>query len=213
VYRWTFAVFLAILAASWWRPIYPADQALHHSLTAVALVGLELVMRRRPLPYASFCLILIFLTLHTIAARWIYSFVPYDDWTQSLFGFRLDDVLGSDRNNFDRLVHFSYGACLGPVLFRFLRAERGWRTRWAALVSVDVILSTSAFYELFEWVIAMSLAPGAAEAYNGQQGDIWDAQKDMATATAGAILAVALVAWAGHRNRIGSGSETESIAG
>jgi putative membrane protein len=99
------------------------------------------------------------------------------------------------------------------VLFRFLRAERGWRTRWAALVSVDVILSTSAFYELFEWVIAMSLAPGAAEAYNGQQGDIWDAQKDMATATAGAILAVALVAWAGHRNRIGSGSETESIAG
>lgn len=198
-YRWTLAAFLVILVASWWKPIYPDDQVLQHSLTAVALVGLLVVMRRHPLPYASFALVLVFLTLHTIAARWIYSFVPYDDWTQSLLGFRLNDALGWDRNNFDRLVHFSYGACLGPVLFRFLREERAWRIRWAALVSVDVILSTSAFYELFEWVVAMSLAPGAAEAYNGQQGDMWDAQKDMATATTGAILAVALAVWLSHR--------------
>jgi putative membrane protein len=188
-FKWTLAGFLVFVAVTWWRPIHPAEQALHHSLTVLALVGLLILVRRANLPYASFCLVLVFLTLHTIAARWIYSFVPYDDWLQALFGFRLSDTLGWQRNDFDRLVHFSYGACLGPVLFRYLR-DRGRAAGWAALTAVEVVLSTSALYELFEWGIAMSLAPGAAEAYNGQQGDLWDAQKDMAIATLGAVLAV-----------------------
>jgi len=193
-YRWTFAGFLAIVVVSWWRPIHPAEQALHHSLTVLALIALFQLMRRTRLPYASFCLILIFLTLHTIAARWIYSFVPYDDWTQALFGVRLGESLGWQRNHFDRLVHFAYGACLGPVFLRYLVTERGWRIRWSALLTVDVVLSTSALYELFEWGIAMTLAPGAAEAYNGQQGDLWDAQKDMTFATIGALLTVTALA-------------------
>ena len=68
-YAWTLAAFLVLLAVSWWRPIHPAEQGLHHSLTAIGLVALVVVHRRRPLPYGSFLLVLIFLTLHTIAAR------------------------------------------------------------------------------------------------------------------------------------------------
>ena len=214
-HRWTLAGFLVIVAATWWRPRYPAEQALHHSLTVLALLALLLIVRRTGLPYSSFCLVLIFLTLHSIAARWIYSFVPYDDWTQALFGIRLGEVFGWRRNHFDRLVHLSYGLCFGPVLFRYLVQRHGWRIRWAALAAVDVVLSTSAFYELFEWGIALTLAPGAAEAYNGQQGDMWDAQKDMTFATTGAVLAVlvvALVAWSSHRRQIGSGSAPAAVA-
>jgi putative membrane protein len=33
------------------------------------------------------------------------------------------------------------------------------------------------------------MAPGNADAYNGQQGDIWDAQKDMALAFVGTLIA------------------------
>jgi putative membrane protein len=186
-YRWTLGAFVIVLAATWWQPQYPAEQALHHSLTVLGLVALVLVQRRRPLPYASFLLILIFLALHSVAARWIYSFVPYDDWTQALFGFRLNEALGWERNNFDRLVHLAYGLCFGPVLFRLLHG-----TGRAALRAVEAVLATSALYELFEWGIAMTLAPGAAEAYNGQQGDMWDAHKDMGIATVGAVVAVAL---------------------
>jgi putative membrane protein len=186
-YRWTLGVFAIVVAATWWRPEYPAEQALHHSLTVLGLVALVLAQRRRPLPYASFLLILIFLALHSVAARWIYSFVPYDDWTQALFGFRLNEALGWERNNFDRLVHLAYGLCFGPVLFRLLHG-----TGRAALRAVEAVLATSALYELFEWGIAMTLAPGAAEAYNGQQGDMWDAHKDMGIATVGAVVAVAL---------------------
>ena len=202
-YRWTLGVFLVVVAATWWGPPYPAEQAMHHSLTAVGLVALVLVQRRRPLPYSSFLLILIFLVLHSVAARWIYSFVPYDDWTELLFGFRLNGLFGWQRNNFDRLVHLSYGLCFGPVLFARLR-EAGRSIRWAALVAVDVVLSTSAVYELFEWAIALTLAPGAAEAYNGQQGDLWDAQKDMTLATGGAVVAAAVAAAVAYR-RAGSG--------
>ena len=50
-------------------------------------------------------------------------------------------------------------------------------------------MSTSLLYELFEWGIATTLSPDAAEAYNGQQGDVWDAHKDMALALAGGIIA------------------------
>lgn len=198
-YRWTLGVFLVVVAATWWRPPHPAEQAMHHSLTVLGLAALILVQRRRPLPYSSFLLIMIFLVLHSVAARWIYSFVPYDEWTQQLFGVRLSDLFGWRRNNFDRLVHLSYGLCFGPVLFHRLRAAGGRSLRWAAVVAVDLVLSTSALYELFEWAIAMTLAPGAAEAYNGQQGDIWDAQKDMSLATGGAVLAVTVAALVAYR--------------
>ncbi|GIF20840.1 putative membrane protein [Actinoplanes tereljensis] len=187
---WTVGVFVVIVAVTWWRPIYPAEQALHHSLTVLGVVALILVNRARPLPYASFLAILIFLAIHSVAARWIYSFVPYDDWTDGLFGFRVNDLFGWQRNNFDRLVHLSYGLCFGPVLYRALKPRLG---KWAAFAAVDIVLSTSALYELFEWAIAMSLAPGDAEAYNGQQGDMWDAHKDMALATLGAIVGVAVL--------------------
>ena len=187
------AVFLAIVGASWIDPPYPAEQVLHHSLTAVALAGLWWVRRRYALPFGSLLLVLAFLTMHTIAARWLYSYVPYDHWTQALFGFNLNASLGWTRNDFDRLVHISYGLCLAPVLLRYLADTRGWRLRWAAFAAVDVVLSTSALYELFEWAIAMTLSPATAEAYNGQQGDMWDSHKDMTCALVAAVVAVLVV--------------------
>jgi putative membrane protein len=181
------AVFAAVFAATWWRPQWPVEQALHHSLTVLAVIALVVVSRR--LPLSSFLLVLSFLALHTVAARWIYSFVPYDRWTETLFGANLSELLGWQRNNFDRLVHLGYGLLIAPVLFRVF-LDRGWRRAWAAVGAVDVIVSTGALYELLEYGIAVALAPGYAEAYNGQQGDIFDPQKDMAIALAAAVVSV-----------------------
>jgi uncharacterized membrane protein YjdF len=44
-------------------------------------------------------------------------------------------------------------------------------------------------YESFEWELAVWLSPEYAESYNGQQGDRWDAQEDMALAGLGALIA------------------------
>lgn len=43
-------------------------------------------------------------------------------------------------------------------------------------------------YELLEWGLSIGLSPEDAENYNGQQGDMWDAHKDMFLATIGALL-------------------------
>jgi len=192
--RWTlWSGFGAIVAVSWWHPPYPTEQALHHSLTLVAVGALLWLQRRDLLPTGSLVLALVFLTLHTIAARWMYSFVPYDDWLERIAGVRLADLWGWRRNNFDRLVHLGYGLCLAPVLYTYLTAQRGWRAGWAALAAVDIIISTGAVYELLEWGVAAIAAPAYAEAYNGQQGDVFDPHKDMAIAALGAVVAMAFV--------------------
>ena len=43
---------------------------------------------------------------------------------------------------------------------------------------------------MIEWWAANVLGRGQGAAYIGAQGDEWDAQKDMALATAGAIVAM-----------------------
>ncbi|GLZ32715.1 hypothetical protein Lesp02_49030 [Lentzea sp. NBRC 105346] len=78
-----------LIAATWWNPPWPAEQALHDSLAVVALGLLGWVHKRRPLPVGTWAWALLFFGLHAVAARWIYSYVPYDEWTDALFGVRL----------------------------------------------------------------------------------------------------------------------------
>ena len=59
---------------------------------------------------------------------------------------------------------------------------------WFILV-IQFVMASSLLYEWIEWWIAIGLSPEEAENYNGQQGDIWDAHKDMFLATIGAIFA------------------------
>jgi putative membrane protein len=58
---------------------------------------------------------------------------------------------------------------------------------WAALA---FILAVSCLYEVFEWLLTIIAAGPMADKYNGQQGDIWDAQKDMAIAGLGGAFGI-----------------------
>ena len=55
-------------------------------------------------------------------------------------------------------------------------------------------LSFSAIYEIIEWIIALRDRPDAGLAFLGSQGDVWDAQKDMAIAGTGAFITMIIVA-------------------
>lgn len=188
------ALLLPVIARSAWGAHYPHDWVLENALVLAALIVVPLSAIRFPLSRVSYTLIFIFLCLHETGAHWTYAEVPYNDWTRTLFGTSLNDMLGLERNHFDRLVHFSYGLLLTyPIREIFLRVAdvRGF---WGYALPLDVAMSTSMLYELIEWGAAVGFGGDLGVAYLGTQGDVWDAQKDMAMASLGALIAMIVTA-------------------
>ena len=142
---------------------------------------------------ASVQCVVAFLALHTIGGRYTYWDVPYDAWSQALFGRSIGDSFGFTRNMYDRFVHFAFGLLLLRPAWEALRVYGRVEPRLAAWLALAIVTSFSAAYEMFEWLLTLFIAGPMADDYNGQQGDIWDAQKDMALALLGALIgAVAL---------------------
>ncbi|MCC6883527.1 MAG: DUF2238 domain-containing protein [Verrucomicrobiales bacterium] len=180
---------LAILLSAWGCH-FPQDWLLENVLVLAALPVLWAIYRKLPFTRLSWTLVFLFYYLHELGAHYTYSNVPYDAWWQSLFGRSLNEMMGWERNHFDRLVHFLYGLLLAyPVREIFLSLARA-RGFWGYFLPLDLVLSSSALYELFEWAAAEIFAGDIGVAYVGAQGDFWDAQKDMALAMAGALIAL-----------------------
>ena len=187
--RIALALTLAVFAASWINPPWPLEQALHSSLTVVGLAWLWRHDRRWPMQPAQFMLICAFISVHCIAARWLYSNVPYDQWMQWLTGWSPQQAFGWQRNHADRLIHLLFGICCAPATLTYLRQRWPLSPRQGFVLTVMAIMCVSLVYEWLEWAIALTLSPEAAESYNGQQGDLWDAHADMLLATVGAFSA------------------------
>lgn len=183
------AVCLAVFAATWLQPSWPFEQALHSSLTVLGLVWLVAHARRWPMRDGDFAAICVFIAAHCIAARWLYSNVPYDDWCRQLLGWSPQQAFGWQRNHFDRMIHLLYGLLFVPTIHANLRQRWPLGIGQAFALSVMAVMCTSLVYEWAEWAIALTMSPTQAEAYNGQQGDIWDAHMDMLLATLGGLLA------------------------
>ena len=167
-----------------------SDWALENALVVVFVAALVATYRRFPLSRISYTLIFLFLCLHVVGAHYTYSLVPYDAWWKQMTGRPLNELLGWERNNFDRFVHFCYGLILAyPVREVFLRiaSVKGF---WGYFLPLDLTMSTSVLYELIEWGAAELFGGDLGAAFLGTQGDIWDAQKDMALAAFGALLAM-----------------------
>jgi putative membrane protein len=186
-----FAIEWALLAI---HPHDRADWALENALVAVFVLVLAVTHRVFPLSRISYTLVFLFLLLHEIGAHYTYAKVPYDEAFGFLFGFSLNEALGFGRNHFDRAIHFSYGLLLAyPVREVFIRIAtvRGF---WAYFLPLDITMSTSMLFELFEWGAAEFFGGDLGMAYLGTQGDVWDAHKDMAFASLGALIAMLVTA-------------------
>jgi putative membrane protein len=167
-----------------------ADWALENALAVAFVIAIALTYRRLTLSRVSYTLLFVFLCLHEVGAHYTYAEVPYDAWFEGVAGTTVNSVLGWERNNFDRVVHFSYGLLLAyPVREVFLRvaAVRGF---WGCFLPLDLTMSTSMMFELFEWMAAELFGGDLGMAYLGTQGDVWDAHKDMALASLGALVAM-----------------------
>jgi putative membrane protein len=195
VLRKTYLRTLLVIYAVWWialaiAPLDRADWITENVLVVFGAALLGFTFRSFPLSRISYTCIFVFMMFHSLGAHYTYAKVPYQEWFPFLAG---------GRNHFDRLVHFLYGLLLAyPIREMFLRIGnvRGF---WGYFLPLDLTMSTSMLYELIEWGAAIVLGGDLGAAYLGTQGDIWDAHKDMALASLGALIAMT-VAYVINRN-------------
>lgn len=183
------ALIVLVVAIASIHPLEFESYLLHQAGTVFMLIALLIAFKKIGLNYFSFCLYLAFLFIHIIGAHYLYSYVPYNQWILYFFNFDLNQSMGWSRNMYDRLVHFAYGLLLYPFVYRCFQVWLPNTKPFSLfLLVIQFVMASSVFYELLEWSLSIGLSPEDAENYNGQQGDMWDAHKDMFLATIGAIL-------------------------
>src|SRR3546814_3899896 len=119
--------------------------------------------------------------MHAIGAHYTYAQVPYDAWSESLFGHPISSLLGLERNHFDRLVHFLYGLLITPTEIELVDTRVTQRGGWRYLVPFTFMASHAAIYEIIEWLAATWFGSDLGVAYHCTQGDVWDAQDRKST--------------------------------
>jgi putative membrane protein len=180
-----FVLFAIILYAAFWtalaiKPLDRGDWLLENLLIFISVAVLALTYRRFRFSNLSYGLILIFLAFHTIGAHYTYAKVP--------IGFWLKDWFHLNRNHYDRIIHFGFGFLLLYPMNELLIRSGRVKPAWAPWLAAAALWALSSLFEIIEAVVAMVVRPDLGAAYLGTQGDIWDAQKDMACAFVGAVL-------------------------
>ncbi len=157
----------------------------------IAVPLLVFTYKRFPLTSLAYRLVAVHALILMIGGYYTYAAVPAFDW--------LKDALHLARNNYDRVGHFAQGF-VPAILAReiLLRTSPLTRGKWLAFLVCCISLAISAGYELFEWSSALLFGSGSDD-FLGTQGDVWDAQKDMACALIGAVTA--LITLSGLHNR------------
>ena len=200
--RWLLATgVLLALAVSYWI----ASDRLTWFLEVVwAMVGLVLIAWKWP-RFPLTRLLCWLLALHALVlihgGAYTYALTPG--------GFWLQDVLGTERNPWDRLGHWMQGfapAILArELLLRLTPLRRGG---WLVYLVLAACLSFSAFFELIEWWAAL-IYGGEADAFLATQGDVWDTQWDMFLCLCGAAASLLLLSrW--HDRQLGASIKPDS---
>ena len=186
-------LFVLIVVVSGYSPHSRVDWALENLLVLFLVGTLVAVSGRFRLSAVAISLVFVFLCIHELGSHYTYAKVPYDQWCSALTGISLDKALGWQRNHFDRLVHLSYGLLMAYPIREVLLRLTPLRGFWLVFMALNIILSTSAIYEIVEWIGGAFLGDDTARAFVGAQNDPWDSQKDMALAVAGAFVSECVV--------------------
>ncbi|WP_253663762.1 DUF2238 domain-containing protein [Vibrio sp. Y20_XG_PY13] len=160
--------------AVWFAEIIPAIGIL---------IAIWAISIRYQFSNTAYLLMFIWLCLHTIGAKYTFAEVPFD-W--------FNNLIGLERNNFDRVAHFAIGLYAYPIAEYLIRNKK-FNPTFSCWFALFAIMSLAAGYEIIEWWYAELAGGDEGIAFLGSQGDIWDAQKDMLCDTTGAILSLFLM--------------------
>lgn len=167
--------------------IHPYDRAVwkaeNYPIMAIAALLTILYIRKVRFSNLAYALASFLLFWHTVGGHYTFELVPFDFIT-NLFGW--------ERNNFDRIGHFSVGF-YAFVFMEYFMMSKAITKKWVGyLASFAIIGTVAAIYEDIEWIYAVKDGGTAGAAFLGSQGDVWDAQKDMFMDMCGALFALSL---------------------
>ncbi len=186
-------VFIAVWTALAIHPLYRQDWLLENLLVFLLVAWLAFAYRKNRFSAAAYTCFFVFLVLHSIGAHYTYSEVPYDHWFLQTAGFSINEALGATRNHYDRFMHLLYGLLIAVPARELILQRAQPRGLWKFLLPWTFMLSHSVIYEMIEWLAAVVFGGPLGQAYLGTQGDVWDAQKDMAMAALGTSVTLALL--------------------
>lgn len=171
-----------------WSGIAPHDRFTWLLEVAPVLIGVPILLYVWPtfrFTRLVYTLLWIHAVILMVGGRYTYAEVPLGFWIQEAFGFA--------RNHYDRIGHFAQGFIPAMLAREVLIRKSPLRgSRWLPFVVVCFCLAFSALYELIEFWTALATG-GAAEAFLGTQGDVWDTQWDMQMALVGAVVALLIL--------------------
>ena len=183
------AIFLAFFIVLGIHPHDRVDWIAEDTPILIVFALLIATFKKFRFSNTAYTLMSLWMFLHTVGGYYTFANVPFDFIT---------DLFDFQRNNFDRLAHFSIG------LYAYAAAELLTRKKWATPLLATIfglffILSVASLYEIFEWIYAVNMNPEAGLEFLGSQGDIWDAQKDMLSDAIGAVVSL-VIFWKKRRD-------------
>jgi len=173
------------LATLWAPPAGRTSWALEVGPGLIEVAALAATFRRRPLSHLVYATVFVHVLVLIYGGYYTYALTPLGDWAKQAFGL--------SRNHYDRVGHVALGVF--PVFLArelLLRTSPLGRGKWLFGLSVSLVFSFAAFWELLEWWVTLLVASDVGQAFLGSQGDVWDAQWDMLLALLGAVASLVL---------------------
>ncbi|WP_210463573.1 MULTISPECIES: DUF2238 domain-containing protein [Rufibacter] len=173
---WTYTGFNTPDLKNWW---------LENTLTLSAVIFLVAYYKYFQFSDFSYTCMFLFMMLHVYGSQYTYAENPFGYWVK--------DQLHLERNHYDRLVHFGFGFLLSYPMHEIFKTRTKVSPFFSYILPIELTISLGAIYELIEWAVADVFFPTRGMAYLGTQGDVWDAQKDIAVALLGAAITMSAV--------------------
>ncbi|WP_246066907.1 DUF2238 domain-containing protein [Paenibacillus koleovorans] len=189
---------LLILAIVWLISAFsPTDRKIwlvENILLIASIILLATTYNKFTLSNRAYCLIFLFLLLHTYGAHYTYQGTPIDAWLKSVFPLK--------RSYYDRFVHFAFGLLWVLPVYELMTRAAKLRGFWSYALTAVLVFALSSFFEVIEMLAAVMMGEqGVGGDYLGMQGDVFDSQKDMGLGLSGALFSAIWLAWL-RRKRI-----------
>jgi putative membrane protein len=175
-----FVLFWLALAIN---PVHPGIWAMENLLVAVIFPVVLWLDSKYNFNNGTYLILTAFVILHLFGAHFTYEKMSYFTW--------FSEWQGWQRNYYDQVIHFLFGLMVFVPFFEIFY-HQGISRNLSYLIAFLFIGAISAWYEVIEWLAMVIFCREQDCVQFITQGDVWDAQKDMAYAFIGTVIALLL---------------------